>query len=417
MPPARGELLAAVESFLARAGRPVLIEPGEPELALAPGHYTVDEVGNSLRIHAWTETRSYSRRIVAVMETRPGRIDFSIARLGQTNGRLSLVDAAHGRNDAIRRRSHREAFCECFRMALARQYPHWKLVDLSTAPDLENSLSPSYPRAFLKHGHEGIAAIAAPSEMAGAEAVLTFGLIWLDYLRRREKNAAIRGLALFVPEAKARSTALRLRLLDPQKITPHLFLTRLEGGEEQVDPKDWGNLVTRLDAPHQRNISSYGQPEAELEQAVIRNIPALDAALDGRPVYQQAPALAAGERGVIDLLAVEFSGRLAVVELKASSDIHLPLQALDYWTRVNFHLQNGDFERLGYFPGRMLLRAAPRLLLVSPALSFHPANETVLRFFCPEVPVTRLGIGDNWRERLAVLMRRESRELAAGAGR
>lgn len=407
MPPARGELLAAVESFLARAGRPVLIEPGEPELALSPGHYSVDEVGSSLRIHAWTDTRSYSRRIVAVIEARPGRIDFSVARLGQPHGRLSLVDAAHGRNDAIRRRSHREAFCESFRLALARQFPHWKLADLTTAPDLENSLSPSYPRAFLSHAHEGIAAIAAPSEMAGAEGILTFGLIWLDYLRRREKRLAIRGLALFVPEAKARSTALRLRYLDPQRITPFLFLTRLDGGEEQVDPADWGNLVTRLDPPHQRNVRTHGLPEAELERTVMEAMPSLDASLEASPVYQQAPALAAGDRGVIDLLAVEHSGRLAVVELKASEDIHLPLQSLDYWMRVDHHLGHGDFERLGYFPGKILLRARPRLLLVSPALSFHPANETVLRFFCPEVPVTRLGIGANWRERLTVLMRRD----------
>jgi hypothetical protein len=37
---------------------------------------------------------------------------------------------------------------------------------------------------------------------------------------------------------------------------------------------------------------------------------------------------------MIDVLAVTREGRLAVLELKAEKDIHLPLQGLDYWSRV-----------------------------------------------------------------------------------
>jgi hypothetical protein len=35
-----------------------------------------------------------------------------------------------------------------------------------------------------------------------------------------------------------------------------------------------------------------------------------------------------------EVLTVTRQGRPAVVELKADEDIHLPLQGLDYWSRV-----------------------------------------------------------------------------------
>jgi hypothetical protein len=40
---------------------------------------------------------------------------------------------------------------------------------------------------------------------------------------------------------------------------------------------------------------------------------------------------------MIDVLAVTHAGRLAVVERKADEDIHLPLQGLDYWSRLEWH--------------------------------------------------------------------------------
>jgi hypothetical protein len=46
------------------------------------------------------------------------------------------------------------------------------------------------------------------------------------------------------------------------------------------------------------------------------------------------PALSVGDRGLLDLLTLDRNGRLTVIELKADEDLHLPLQALDYWIRV-----------------------------------------------------------------------------------
>jgi hypothetical protein len=57
-----------------------------------------------------------------------------------------------------------------------------------------------------------------------------------------------------------------------------------------------------------------------------------------------------------------------VIELKADEDIQLPLQGLDYWTRVRWHHARDEFQKFGYFPGAELNEQSPLLLLVAPAL-------------------------------------------------
>jgi hypothetical protein len=150
----------------------------------------------------------------------------------------------------------------------------------------------------------------------------------------------------------------------------------------------------------------YAQfPEAWLESQVRAHIEAVDASLLPHPVYGQVPAFAGGERGVLDLLACDHHGRLAVLELKASADLHLPLQALDYWLRVKWHTDGGDFGANGYFPGVELTKEPPRVLLISPSLEFHPTTETLLSFFSPAIDVTRIGLGVEWRRELQVMFR------------
>ena len=98
-------------------------------------------------------------------------------------------------------------------------------------------------------------------------------------------------------------------------------------------------------------------------------------------------------------------GRLTVLELKASEDIHLPLQALDYWMRVRWHAERGEFSRKGYFPGIALRSEWPRLVLVAPALSFHPKTETILRYLDPGIDVERIGLAVEWRQGPRVMFR------------
>ncbi|MGH9630512.1 MAG: hypothetical protein ACRD7E_19545, partial [Bryobacteraceae bacterium] len=146
-------------------------------------------------------------------------------------------------------------------------------------------------------------------------------------------------------------------------------------------------------------------PERWLESQVRRSLSEIDAGLLPKPVYGQVPAFAGGDRSVIDLLAADGSGRLAVIEIKASEDVHLPLQALDYWMRVKWHVDRDEFSMNGYFPGRALTRRAPRLMLVAPSLSFHSTTETVVGYLSPLVPVERIGLGMDWQSGLKVVFR------------
>jgi hypothetical protein len=163
------------------------------------------------------------------------------------------------------------------------------------------------------------------------------------------------------------------------------------------------------------------QPERWLEARLRGGIAELLPGLRGDLLYTQVPALSVGDRGLLDLLTLDRTGRLAVIELKAGEDLHLPLQALDYWIRVralNEDRQSGAgggrplsaFERQGYFPGAEVSPLAPRLLLAGPALRIHPANEPVLRYLSPQVEWELIALSEHWRRELKVVFRKRSGE-------
>lgn len=147
------------------------------------------------------------------------------------------------------------------------------------------------------------------------------------------------------------------------------------------------------------------RPESWLESLVRANPAVIEPSLQGSLVYGQVPNLGGAERGLIDLLAIDVEGRLCVIELKASEDPGLPVQALDYWWRVARHLERGDFQARGYFAGRPVRSEPPRLILVAPALAFHPTTETLLASFAPFIDVERVGLDVEWQARPRVVMR------------
>jgi hypothetical protein len=147
-------------------------------------------------------------------------------------------------------------------------------------------------------------------------------------------------------------------------------------------------------------------PERWLESLVVKDVRALDSELDSSKLYSQVPAFSASDRAMIDVLACTRNGRLAVIELKADEDIHLPLQGLDYWARVRWHHARGEFTQYGYFPGRELSAESPLLYLVAPSLRVHPATDILLRYFSPEIEWALLGIDERWRDGVRVVFRK-----------
>ena len=153
-------------------------------------------------------------------------------------------------------------------------------------------------------------------------------------------------------------------------------------------------------------------PERWLESLAIQDVSSLDDRLVNVPVYSQVPAFSAADRAMIDVLAATRDSRMAVVELKADEDIHLPLQGLDYWARVEWHHARGEFTRFGYFPGMELAPGSPLLILVAPAFHIHPATDTLLRFLSPEIEWTLAAIDEHWREELRVIFRKRAKNFS-----
>lgn len=154
-------------------------------------------------------------------------------------------------------------------------------------------------------------------------------------------------------------------------------------------------------------------PERWLESLVFKNVAAVDSRLDPAHVYSQVPAFSASDRAMIDVLTCTREGRLAVLELKADEDIHLPLQGLDYWARVLWHHNRAEFQQHGYFTGVQLSPRPPLLLLVAPSLRVHPAVDTLLRYFSPQIEWMLVGVDENWREGIRVIYRKSAAKGAS----
>ena len=174
-------------------------------------------------------------------------------------------------------------------------------------------------------------------------------------------------------------------------------------------------IVQRLLASRQNGTPRPGDvlwhlaPERWLESLIIRDVSAIDHRLDSQWVYSQVPAFTASDRAMIDVLTTTTDGRLAVLELKADEDLHLPMQGLDYWARVSWHHARSEFPRFGYFGGTQLSEKSPLLYLVAPALRVHPTTDKLLRYFSPEIDWQLVAVNEDWREEIKVVFRKHSR--------
>jgi len=481
------QIRQAIERFLEAAKTPALVEAGEESMALVADNLVLEDRAQTVVLQAWDDRRNLVRRITAIESESRGRLELRFERFAKKTGTLTLLDLNRGVRQQLELRTSRLEFREQFRRFLKRQFPSHKIATLSTEANLEESLSPAYARALLREGASAWAAIGAGPDSLNPSDVLSFGLIWLDYLRRTERGLTVRGLILLLPAGREKTTCLRLKCLNAQIAEYQAFAYSDDGTETALDLRDYGNLDTRLEPVRRRiagrvdqlmaplvesgGIETVGLPggdvsfrihglefartagdtlllgletkrvadasngrdveqfaselarlrstdaidrlnplylrgrELWLESQVRAHLEEIDACLRPAPVYGQAPTFASGERGIIDLLAADYDGRLAILELKASQDIHLPLQALDYWIRVKWHLERGEFEPAGYFPGVALRPDPPRMLLIAPALDFHPSNECVLRYLSPAVEVERIGVGVEWQRELKIMFR------------
>jgi hypothetical protein len=188
----------------------------------------------------------------------------------------------------------------------------------------------------------------------------------------------------------------------------------LDGVERDLTDQNRGDLerlisdIISIRTPwsEDRNSNIYrGYGERWLESLLLRDASAIETNIDTRFVYSQVPIYRGEQRTFIDLLSATVSGRLVVMELKVSEDSDFPLQALDYWLKVGWHQQRGDFVRRGYFRDLNLSPLPPLLYLVAPLFRFHATTALLAGSISEQVPVYRIGINDDWRAGVRVLLR------------
>jgi hypothetical protein len=493
------ELSHALDGITA-SGTAEIREDGQWLAELVAPHCEVHLEGNNPLVHLWSDKRNLTRRVLRVRERSEDRVVLEVQRFGRsTPSRLEIVRAQSPRPA---KRVTREQFFAGFTRTLAECFPDATVESLTASPDLENSFSGVYARGCMHEGSRAWAVMAvAPGESAAAiEGILTFGVLWLDWLRGHGQVRAIEGLRFFVPEGAGSCVRERCAAISSSAGIEIFEFRAVDGRMLKMDCADTGNLksflvprgevesaraaardaIRRIHAlalhmapagneiglrlvPGTSEVSlgfrglkfgtwsardgiSFGlgdsrekltsskepaldelmrtldlhrsplandtrhslyraTPERWLEALVLDDPTRLDAQLDPGHLYSQVPAVTAGDRGVIDLLGVTRRGRLVVIELKASEDIQLPIQAVDYWLRVCRHQREGDFHRYGYFAGIELDPKPPLIWIAAPALRFHSATDILLKYVSPEIRVTRIGLNENWRRGLKVIFR------------
>ncbi len=491
---------AELEQALARvmACGPVEVYEGGQLLPRLDGfRYEVRARGADTLLHLWSDDANLVRRVVGVAESAEGHLALDVMPFGRSNpARLEFLCPQRPR---AAKRLSREKFRARFRQFLVERFPDDQVDSLTSSADREHSFSGCYTRGLMHCGRRAWAVIgvSGAESPVNIEAILSTGLLWLDWTRERAARRAVAGLRMVMPSGAGVRIAHRLRALRGSSSVELYELDEENWRARKLDSQDTGNLATWLTpwreveqtltaagetidriramapassrgaidaivppgtkeiafrfrglefARWKNGLLEYGlpdqrralaasnwkplaqllkklelhrnpaadkvqhalyraYPERWLETLVLADPARIDAHLDAKHLYSQVPAFSASDRGVMDLLGVTRAGRLVVIELKASEDIHLPLQAADYWLRVWSHHQRGEFPRYGYFHGVELQPKPPLLYLVAPGFQFHPANEVLLRHFSPQIEVTRIGLNEQWRRGIRVIFR------------
>ena len=453
-------------------------------------------------LHIWSEERNTVRRVLDA-EATPDSLRLQVLRFGQSQPNLLEICRERDYAASTAKRIARARYQSLLERLLRREYPGFKLAQVSSSPDLEHSFSPVYTRGLLHAGQSAFAVLGVNSEETQTSVDATHVRHSLDGLPAAASagRAVVEGLKLFLPPGRSEIVRQRAANLNPEAAKWQLYeLDERSETCEPIDIADSGNIITRLtravdvqaarerfatsiarmrelvpdaevavESPSEivfrlhglefararmtpvagsfRNRESiifgvapaeyeldessealFGEltqrisqerqsggsqtnifslaPERWLESLITRDVRVVDERLDARFVYSQVPAFAAADRAMLDVLTCTLDGRLAVLELKANEDIHLPLQGLDYWARVRWHQQHGEFTRNGYFPGREISSAPPLSYLVAPALRVHPATDVLLRYLSPRVEWTLVQIDERWREGVRVVNRK-----------
>ncbi len=237
-----------LEDLLAQAPRAVAVENGEVLFDFGAARYSVSGEDKCV-LHLWSEERNVVRRVVdAQMKGRTLRLQ--VLRFGQSRPQLMEICADNDRRTGAAKRTARACYEGLLDRVLRREYPGFKLEQLSSSPDLEHSLSPVYTRGLLRAGQSAFAVLGVNSSetQTCVDAVLSFGILWMDYQRQRlAGRSVLEGLKLFLPPGRSEVVRQRIASLNPEAAKWQVFeLDERSEICEPLDCDDSGNITTRL---------------------------------------------------------------------------------------------------------------------------------------------------------------------------
>src|SRR6266851_455800 len=402
------ELRRALDGLCA-IGAPEVRENGEWLAGLEGVQYEVRAQGEAALLHLWSAQQSLVRRVLRVAEESADRVVLEVSRFGYS--RHAQLEFVAGGLPRETRRVEREQFSSRLRRILTDHFPDESVEWLATSADLRHSISGCYTRGLVRRIARSNAGNLATWIVPRREfeQAIAAAMPLAERIRRLAPEAIRVGVAPATQEV-----TLRFRGLEFARWRLGAMWYGLGDRQEVLTPEKWPALealVRQLETQRHPLASDTkhrlyrAQPERWLETMVAADPARIDARLDPKHIYTQLPAFSTGDRGIIDLLGVTRAGRLAVLELKAAEDIQLVMQAVDYWLRVRFHLDQDDFSRYGYFPEVRLNAKPPLLFLVAPGFRFHPSIDIVLRYLSPEIEIARIALAENWRRGLHIVFR------------
>jgi len=218
-------------------------------------------------LHLWSEQHNFTRRVLAITAHSEQRLALAVERFGRARpDRLEFVRLEF---DPSARDVSREESCARLGRILSQQFPDETLESLTSAADLEHSLSGSYARGLLRSGsaHWAILGVLDWESRESAENCLSFGLLWLDRAQHSCRRGFVAGLRLIVPQGACRALVHRLQALDPRISLEVYELEPQRETLERIDLSSTGNIETWL-VPKRESQSLLDQAQSAIDPIV-----------------------------------------------------------------------------------------------------------------------------------------------------
>jgi len=297
-------LQGEIERFLGTLQHPIIVEDEVELFDLAAASWRLSIEFDKLLLEVWNPTRSIVRRVEEIAYRDRGRLGLFVRKTsGRTAATLEIRELR-----PVGRRTAGESRASYGRQLVAmleREYAGWRLERVSHRSDREHSLSAWYTRGEARRGTTAWAFLGlSPDEApAAGDALLGYGLIWLDHLRGQAERCSVGGLKLFAPPGAIERTAHRAAHLNPRALEIEILSWKPgDAPPAAVDLRDYGNVETHLTPRRQ------GEALLERHADLLRDM--LGESSSHADVVADAPANALSLR-VLGLEVARIEGLLA----------------------------------------------------------------------------------------------------------